>query len=321
MAPPATAAHRGTDMTASTADCAKHVRAGRFRKAEQFHDAAQGVLALADDNDDVNDAFVTRHFVRHQLHLTLIFGRHNMSVMVVGVAQVAAELGVSAARVRALIATGALPATKISGSYVLDQDAVDLLAQRERPAHVRAFSVRMAWACAAATDGVRPTWISDAELSRLRRRLDIAPASPGLWQARLAALTRSRQLFRVGPEQLAGLLLDRRVARTGTSAVVNGSDPRVGPGPAAVWVRTPDDLDELGHTYGLLPAAAGNLTVSVAGAPQVPWLGGPDGNAFRLVVAVDLLVQADARSHRTGSELLSAALAERSWRSLRPGPP
>ena len=46
-------------MTASTTDCPKHVRAGRFRKAEQFHDAAQGVLTLADDNDDVSDAFVT----------------------------------------------------------------------------------------------------------------------------------------------------------------------------------------------------------------------------------------------------------------------
>ena len=241
-----------------------------------------------------------------------------MRVMVVGVGQVAAELGLSPSRVRALIAAGTLPAKKVSGSYVLDQDAVDLLAQRERPAHVRAFSVRMAWACAAATDGVRPTWISDAELSRLRRRLDTAPASPGLWQARLAALTRHRLSFRVGEEQLKTLLVDPRVARTGTSAVAVGSDPRVGSGPAAVWVRTADDLTALGQAYGLLPAESGNVTVSVAGAPQVPWLGGPGGDVFRLVVAADLLSVADARSRRTGRELLSAALIERSWRLLRP---
>jgi hypothetical protein len=46
-------------MTESTADCPKHVRAGRFRKAEQFHQVAQDVLALADDNHDVGDSFVT----------------------------------------------------------------------------------------------------------------------------------------------------------------------------------------------------------------------------------------------------------------------
>ena len=45
-------------MTANTADCPKHIRAGRFRKSEQFHDAAQSVLALADD-DELSDAFVT----------------------------------------------------------------------------------------------------------------------------------------------------------------------------------------------------------------------------------------------------------------------
>lgn len=46
-------------MTESTADCPKHVRAGRFRKAEQFHKVAQDVLALANDDHDVGDALVT----------------------------------------------------------------------------------------------------------------------------------------------------------------------------------------------------------------------------------------------------------------------
>ena len=186
--------------------------------------------------------------------------------------------------------------------------------------HVRAFSVRTAWACAAATDGVRPTWLSDAELSRLRRRLDTSSASPGLWQVRLAALTRHRLLFRVGAEQLEALPADPQVACTGMSAVAAGSDPRVGSGPAAVWVRTADDLTDRGQAYGLLPAESGNLTVSSAGAPQVPWLGGSDGDALRLVVAADLLSVADARSRRTGRELLSAAVTARSWRSLPPAP-
>lgn len=39
--------------------CPKQVRAGRLRKAEQFLSVAHDVQALADDTDDVGDAFVT----------------------------------------------------------------------------------------------------------------------------------------------------------------------------------------------------------------------------------------------------------------------
>lgn len=46
-------------MTAPSHDCPKHVRAGRFRKATQFDQVARDVLALADEDDDVGDAYVT----------------------------------------------------------------------------------------------------------------------------------------------------------------------------------------------------------------------------------------------------------------------
>ena len=114
------------------------------------------------------------------------------------------------------------------------------------------------------------------------------------------------------------MLGDRRVACSQTSAFLAGSDPRVGPGPAAVWVRTSDDLTERRGADGLVPAAAGNLTVSIAGTPQVPWLGGREGDAYRLGVAADLLSEGDARGLRAGRVLLVAALAERRWRSSRP---
>ncbi len=44
---------------AATSPCPKHVRAGRLRKAEQFLAVAHDVEALADDDADVGDAFVT----------------------------------------------------------------------------------------------------------------------------------------------------------------------------------------------------------------------------------------------------------------------
>lgn len=46
-------------MSVRTTPCPKPVRSGRLRKAGQFLDAATDVLALADDQDDIGDAYVT----------------------------------------------------------------------------------------------------------------------------------------------------------------------------------------------------------------------------------------------------------------------
>lgn len=43
-------------------------------------------------------------------------------------------------------------------------------------------------------------------------------------------------------------------------------------------------------------------------------LGSGDGNAFRLIVAADLLNGRDARARYAGQELLETALGERRWR-------
>lgn len=43
----------------STKPCDPHVKAGRLTKVEQFAAAAHDVLDLADESDDVADAFVT----------------------------------------------------------------------------------------------------------------------------------------------------------------------------------------------------------------------------------------------------------------------
>ena len=46
-------------MTAKTKACRKATRQGRLRKAEQFVARATDMLALADDQQDVGDSFVT----------------------------------------------------------------------------------------------------------------------------------------------------------------------------------------------------------------------------------------------------------------------
>lgn len=243
--------------------------------------------------------------------------------MAIGVVTAAAELGVSPARVRALIVSGAIPATKVGRTYVLDEVVLDRLAQRQRPAHVRAFSPRLAWACAAAADGIRPGWITSSELSRLRHRLDSSRADAGVWQARLASLASERIPLRVAATERDALLGDARVARSGQSVLVQASKKwqevalPLDTDMTVIWLRTTDELAQLQRKYGMIRAGSGNVIASVAGVDGLPACGDGDGNAYRLVAVADLLSSPDARGRRAGRELLETVLAGRRW-SVRP---
>ncbi len=59
LARPTAPPDEGAGVTAAPSPCPKPVRTGRLRKAEQFFAVARDVLALADDDDHVGDAFVT----------------------------------------------------------------------------------------------------------------------------------------------------------------------------------------------------------------------------------------------------------------------
>lgn len=246
--------------------------------------------------------------------LTLMVRARTISVMMISVAEAATELGVGRARVRALIAHGMLDAQKISGAFVLEAADVDALAERERLAHVRAFSPRVAWACAALADGHRPEWVRADELSRLRGRLTRAGQHPGAWQTRLSRLSAHSDSYRAGPGQMSSLLTDPRTARTGQSATNLVGDHLVGPAGADVWVASEAELTAVRADFGLLRSSGGgNLTIRVPAAGRLPALGTGDGNAFRLVVAADLLGAADPRLKRAGIELLKSALGEHRW--------
>ena len=236
----------------------------------------------------------------------------NFSVMSLSVADAAIELGVSATRVRALIAAGALAARKVSGVYVIDDQVLDELAQRERVAHVRAFSPRLAWASAALADGTRPSWLRHDELSRLRSRMDRVDQSVGAWQARLAARATASARYRIGEALLEPALADERTVRSGESSTGLTTDPFVAT-TQSIWVCGRDDLASVRQHYGLLPSDTGNLTVRTVEVAGLSSLGTGDGNAFRLIVAADLLESGDARSRYAGTELLAAVLGERLW--------
>jgi len=225
------------------------------------------------------------------------------------VSQVAARTGLSSRRVRALIAGGALAATKVGAGYVLDEREVDDFVRRVRPAHTRPMAPRTAWAAAALLDGVSPTWLRADERSRLRARLGTSTI-PSAWRTWSTHLAAERLWLRGSAEQVEAVLADASTVRSGRSATNLVTDPLVGPLGAVVWVRSSADADRLRRGLGLLRSAAGNVMVNVPPAIGLPALG-PDGvNAFRLVVARDLLDEGGPRATAAGEALVRAVSDE-----------
>lgn len=222
------------------------------------------------------------------------------------VTEAAARTGLSTRRVRALITAGRLRATKVGAAYVLDERDLDDFLRHERPSHIRALSPRIAWAAAALLDGVQPTWLRADERSRLRSRLASAGAAPGTWHAWTARLAQTHATFRASPAQVDAVLTASTTVRSGRSASNLVTDPLVGTVSATVWTHTLEDIDHLRRGLGLLRSPAGNVTISAPPQFGLPALGADGHNAFRLVVARDLLSDSDPRAVFAGTALLSA---------------
>ncbi len=229
------------------------------------------------------------------------------------VAEAARHLGVSDRRVRALIASGALAATRVGRTYLLSERDVDSFRLRSRPAHVRAMSPRVAWAAAAMADGTSPVWLRSDERSRLRSRLAAAPDAD-VWQAWVSRRAAGRLVLRGSAAQVAAVLADASTVRTGGSATNVASDRLVGPVAAEVWVASLDDAERLRRSLALLRTSAGNIVIHVPPAAAVPLLGADGENAFRLVVASDLLADDDPRASAAGAALLDQVVADvKAW--------
>lgn len=227
------------------------------------------------------------------------------------VTETATRTGLSTRRVRALISGGVLRATKVGAAYVVDDRDLDDFLRRERPAHTRAFSPRVAWAAAALLDGAQAGWLRADERSRLRSRLTSTGAAPGTWQAWTARLAQTRTTFRASPAQVEAVLSAPSTVRSGRSASNLVTDPLVGLASATVWTRTLDDVDHLRRHLGLLRSDAGNVTISTPPPIGLTALGTDGHNAFRLVVAHDLLTEDDPRSTSAGTALLNAITTSR----------
>jgi excisionase family DNA binding protein len=238
-----------------------------------------------------------------------------MSVMVIGVVEAANRLGISERRVRELIMAGDLDAVRVSGRYAIEEDTLDRLTEQGRPVGVRGFSRRIGWAAAALADGVRPAWVSQSELSRLRRRLSRPDIDTDSWRARLTARAAFTGRYRISSSNLQRLLDTKQVTRTGVSARNLVTDRQIGLGDGAVWLVHRSELVKVVTDFGLLHSRSGNVIVRTADVDGMMRTG-ENGDTYRLMVAADLLDSTDARGQLAGAQLLHATLAEHRWQSI-----
>jgi hypothetical protein len=237
---------------------------------------------------------------------------------VMSVEEAARRLGVNAARVRALLASGGLDGEKLAGSWMVNADSVR---RRGRVARRigRQLTAENAWATLLLASGEEAQWLAANERYRLLGLLD----REGLPAVAERVHDRARPVRFVGHlgvlERLAG---DPRVVVSGASAArTHGLELAVGPELDAYVQES--HLARLTSAYALgaeSSTAAANVTLRAI-ANDAWHL---DGRVAPVAaVAVDLAEDPDARSASVGARTLRELDQERRWTVLRrrPGRP
>lgn len=214
----------------------------------------------------------------------------------------ARQLGVTPARVRALIHAGHLHANRVGRDWLIPDETLAVLASRPRPATHRSFAARVAWATAREGAGEPSPWVSSSERSRLRLRLRDG-STTDVWRARLARRAAGLHRFKIHPDLLNDLLTDPRVhAPSNDDALPSGL--RVVRGASLLWCAESDLLD-LKHDRALLQTARPTVVLRIL-PPDVTLE--PSAPAPPLIAGADLCDEGDPRSVRAGEFLLRLGL-------------
>jgi excisionase family DNA binding protein len=217
----------------------------------------------------------------------------------VSISEAAKELDLHPSRVRALAAQGALPAIKIGNRWAVDRVAVARRPHGEHRAG-RRFEPWNAWAILFLASGDEPDWLGPQERWRLRRAVSLE----GL-KALAPRLERraKRHAFRVHPGELAHLLEDPALVRSGISAAASYKLDLVS-GAEVDGYLPQGRLNKLQRAHALEPVAIATGNVLLRVVPDSAWHLDSRRDAPPAAVALDLMEAAGARSRRAGHRLL-----------------
>lgn len=214
----------------------------------------------------------------------------------VSVPEAAARLGVTAGRVRQLVASGELNARRIGNVLLVDTESLDRRVQLGT-LDGRRFSPRRAWGLLFLIDGLAAPWLDPVSRAKLRSFIahhDLASLRPRL-------VTRAqRHQFRAHPSFLGAIRRDPGLMRTGVSAAYDvGAD--LIPGDEFDAYLAADHLDTVVDKYKLRESREPNITLRTTPALTLGWPVRPFAPAS--VVAIDLADDPEPRAQEAARRL------------------
>jgi excisionase family DNA binding protein len=223
--------------------------------------------------------------------------------------EAAKRLGVSSRRVRALIEQGDLEATRVGRSHLVQAESLARLSINR--ASGRSLSARTSWVALLSDlgSGDFDEQASSAGMSRSERVRVLAIRQRRVedwsWLARRRATTKR---YAIRDAYLTRLLADRRVVRSGLSAIrEHDVDLTVHTGSAEVYVDQKLASD-LPNDYLLRADALGAVIVHAVDTDALLGRFGVSAVMTAATVGVDLAESDDMRTRRAGYELLGRVL-------------
>jgi excisionase family DNA binding protein len=216
----------------------------------------------------------------------------------ISTSEAAGALGLTADRVRQLVASGAIGSRRIGSRYLVRRDDVEARVDAGAPSG-RPYSPRRAWALVLLAGGITPAGLDPVTLSKLRAVL----RGRSLWaiRSRLGSRAVCRNL-RAHSSDLARLEDEVGVLLTGARHA-----PEVSLGliasdaPVELYADAPT-ADRLVARYSLRSSDRPNVRLRVLPPGIRPWLEGRI--APRLAVALDLAEDRDPRAQAVAREAL-----------------
>ena len=221
------------------------------------------------------------------------------------VPETAAELGVNEQRVRQLVASGQLDATKVGGRWLITTEALAEYAKHGRTSG-RPWGERRSWGYLWLALGRDPTWLSAPEASRLRRQLRDEGVQPVASKLRTRATTIELSGHPAGVRRLRA---DRACVMAGISAAAAWKADIHAVGDIVEAYCKPHDASRLQRSSHLVKSASPNVVLHVT---SELWPFDPDERvAPALVTALDLIESSDQRTQRAGRDLLRRSAPRR----------
>lgn len=215
--------------------------------------------------------------------------------------EAAQRLGLTAGRVRELIASGRLRARRVGNRFLIRRDDVDARAYVGASIG-RPFSPRRAWGLILLASGQVPRGLDPVTVSKLRRVL----RDSDLWWIRPRLASRAeRREFRAHSSDLARLEAEREVVRTGARHAAAAGLNLVAPDAPVELYVDPPTAERLVRRYRLRPSDRPNVVLHVIPSEVRSWLSGPV--APPPAVALDLADDRDPRSQEAARTYLANA--------------